>query len=304
MDPAEEVVEETAVQETEMIVGHKYKDSACGHEFIYSEPEKGKYWRELFPTEVKHLNVRKMTDDIEDMKKTFTQEMIKIRDKQIKSIVYQMVNQGKEYHKITARYSDLYEKTLTDYMEKAFYYGSKTVTEEKKGQFIEQGIEKVVLYEIENLPEDILAFIGFKSKVGSETITSRTKTQLADLYMALKEQGLSSREIAARIYNETLGKGEKVFAHEFFKVENIFREGRAKTAERDEQIQGGFYSAIMDRNVCFVCLEADQQYNAGHDEPFKLTEMPPAPNPECQGILGGNACRCVHVYEWFRETGD
>jgi len=80
--------------------------------------------------------------------------------------------------------------------------------------------------------------------------------------------------------------------------------GRARevAAKQDEEVQGGFYSAVMDGQTCSACMDADQAYNAGtQDQPFQLEELPGAPNPECEG--GVNRCRCIHVYQFYRESG-
>ena len=76
----------------------------------------------------------------------------------------------------------------------------------------------------------------------------------------------------------------------------------AAARQEDEDVQGGFYSAVMDGQTCSMCMDADLQYNAGtQDNPYMREELPGAPNPECEG--GVNRCRCIHVYQFFRETG-
>ncbi len=64
--------------------------------------------------------------------------------------------------------------------------------------------------------------------------------------------------------------------------------GRGYEAEqrRDEWVRVE-YSAILDNNVCGPCAEADglEASNEG--------DLPPAPNPECEGL---DNCRCFHVW--------
>ena len=44
------------------------------------------------------------------------------------------------------------------------------------------------------------------------------------------------------------------------------------------------YSAILDTNTCGPCRDADGMEG-------KLEDLPPVPNPECEG---GLKCRCIH----------
>jgi hypothetical protein len=47
------------------------------------------------------------------------------------------------------------------------------------------------------------------------------------------------------------------------------------------------YSALLDSNVCGPCADADGL------EANNEADLPPAPNPECEGL---DNCRCFHVY--------
>lgn len=64
--------------------------------------------------------------------------------------------------------------------------------------------------------------------------------------------------------------------------------GRGYEAERrsDEWVRVE-YSAILDSNVCGPCAEADGLESSNEDD------LPPAPNPECEGL---DNCRCFLVY--------
>jgi len=262
-----------------------------------------KYFRELVGLE-KQIDFMEYAEKLETMKNEFIRKLKKIRDKQIRSLVYDIVDDGKPVGKIRPRYADLFEKAIQEYQERAFNMGVQTVQKEKKAQLSGRGYteKNIKLYAFDQIPSDIFDMMEVNSAIGAEIISNRTKAHVTDLFVTYKNQGLSNKAIKANIFSDTIGTGERVISSEFLRVVAMWAMAREAAAKQDEEVQGGFYSAVMDGQTCGVCMDADMAYNAGtQDNPFMLEELPGAPNPECEG--GVNRCRCIHVYQYFRETG-
>lgn len=260
-------------------------------------------FRELAPIE-KTINWREYTETLDNLESQFITDMKKYRDKQIKSLVYDLVNLGKPIDKIKLRYADMYKKIIQDYQEKAFKIGYEQVKKEKEKTFLERGVETINLYEFQNIPNDVLELMGINAQIGAEVLSSRTKAFIVNQYVMYKNEGLPNKDIANRLYSNTLGKGNKVIKEEFDRVSNMWGKGRAQYGMDDKEVKGAYYSAVLDGKACDVCMNADTQYNAYHDKPFSieyLSEVAPAPNPDCRG---GAACRCIWVYEYFVERGE
>lgn len=66
-------------------------------------------------------------------------------------------------------------------------------------------------------------------------------------------------------------------------VTTVFNEER-DAALADADIARWGYSAILDTSTCGPCRDADGVEG-------KLEDLPPVPNPECEG---GLKCRCIH----------
>jgi len=262
-----------------------------------------KYFRELVGLE-KQIDFMEYAEKLENMKNEFIRKLKKIRDKQIRSLVYDIVDDGKPVGKVRVRYADLFEKEIQAYQERAFNMGVQTVQKEKKEQLSGRGYaeKNIKLYAFDQIPSDIFDMMEVNSAIGAEIISNRTKAHVTDLFVTYKNQGLSNKAIKANIFNDTIGTGERVVGAEFARIVAMWALAREEAAKQDKDVQGGFYSAVMDGQTCSVCMDADSSYNAGtQDNPYMLEELPGAPNPECEG--GINRCRCIHVYQYFRETG-
>ncbi len=73
-----------------------------------------------------------------------------------------------------------------------------------------------------------------------------------------------------------------------------FADGRSDGyEEHKDEIQAVVYSALLDLNTCEACAAADGKEGATPEE------IPDVPNPDC---LGGDRCRCVHVYVFADEV--
>lgn len=249
----------------------------------------------------KKIDFQKIMNDMDKMRREFTLKMKKARDKQIKSLVFDMVNKETPIDKIRIRYGDLYEGELLTYMQRSFMYGAESVRSEKQLQLSERGVLDYKLYEFKFIPDDVLELIGLNAQVGAEVLSTRTKSLVGNLYVLYKGEHLTNKEISAKIFDQMLGTGERAINDEFYRVNQSFTTGRVQQAQHEEDISGGFYSALMDGKACMVCLAADEQFNAGHEKPFMIDELPPVPNVSCEG---GDRCRCIHVYEFFREAGE
>jgi len=248
----------------------------------------------------KHIAWAELSEAIDYLKKQFVRTMKKARDKQIRSLVYDIVRDKKDIERVRPRYGDLYKKALMDFQRQSYLLGTKSVRQEKQKQAVEYGI-MYNFQDIDDIPPEILDEMIFNSKIGAEIVSNRTKAHIADQSALLASAGVSSREAQARIFQTTLGTGERVIGSEFSRVSSMFSAGRERAAEEEDELEGGFYSAIMDGKTCEVCEADDAKYNAGtQDQPYELSELPAAPN---RGCLGGKACRCIHVYQFFRERG-
>jgi len=258
------------------------------------------FFRQLKGVETK-VNFQKIMNDMDKMQREFTVRMKKARDKQIKSLVFDMVNKETPIDRVKIRYGDLYEAELQTYMQRSFMIGAESVRSEKKTQMTDAGFMDFRMYEFKFIPDDVLDQIGLNAQVGAEVLSTRTKSLIGNLYVLHKGEHLTNKEISAKIYNQTLGTGDRAIREEFNRVHQSFTTGRVEQAKREEDVSGGFYSALMDGKACMPCLADDEKYNAGHEKPFLIDELPLVPNPNCEG---GHRCRCIHVYEFFREVGE
>jgi hypothetical protein len=62
------------------------------------------------------------------------------------------------------------------------------------------------------------------------------------------------------------------------------------------EIVGARYTSVLDKNTCGPCADAD----TGQLIPVGSPEWIPTPNPAC---MGGDRCRCIHVYQLSTEVG-
>ncbi len=273
------------------------------HRLEFDENGNPVTFRELAPIE-KTINWREYSETIDRIETNFIEDIKKYRDKQIKSLVYDLVNLEKPIDKIKLRYGDMYKKIIQDYQEKAFKIGFEQAKKEKEKAFLEKGYETINLYEFKNIPNDVLEVMGINAQIGAEVLSNRTKAYIVNMFVQYKNEGLPNKDIANRLYANTLGKGDKIIKEEFDRVSNMWGQGRKQYGLDDNEVKGAYYSAVMDGKACDVCVSTDNQYNAYHEKPFSidyLQQVAPAPNPDCRG---GAACRCIWVYEYFVERGE
>jgi len=235
-------------------------------------------------------------DATDKMQREFAVKMKEARDRQIKSLVFDIVNKETPINRVKTRYGDLYEGELRTYMQRSFMYGAESVRSEKSIQMAEKGVTDYKLHEFKSIPDEILQLIGLNAQVGAEVLSTRTKSLIGNLYVIHKGNNLNIKEISARIYDEVLGTGDRAINDEFCRVSQSFTIGRVQQAQREGDISGGFYSALMEKKGCAVCLDADEKFNAGHEKPFMIEELPPVPNAGCES--GDNRCGCIHVYKF------
>jgi hypothetical protein len=73
-----------------------------------------------------------------------------------------------------------------------------------------------------------------------------------------------------------------------------FAEGRYDGYEEHaDEIASVMYSALLDINTCGPCAEADEKEGTTPDD------IPDVPNPDC---MGGDRCRCVHIFVFKSEV--
>jgi len=248
----------------------------------------------------KNVNFQKIMGDMDKMQREFAVKMKKARDKQIKSLVFDMVNKETPINRIKIRYGDLYEEQLQAYMQRSFMYGAESVKGEKQMQMSEAGVIDYKLHEFKSVPDDVLQSIRLNSQVGAEVMSSGTKSLIGNLYTIHKGNNLNIKEISAKIYDEVLNTGDKEISGQFHRINRMFIMGRVSQASH-ENVTDGFYSALMESNPCKICLDADTKFNTGHEKPFMIEELPPVPNANCED---GDKCKCIHIYKFFKEKGE
>lgn len=285
LDTVEE--EEEAEETPEVETSEKFKD-------LLTE---GRFFRELHGAE-NTVDWFGFAEKIEAMKKRFVRSVKKARNRQIRALVYDLVRDGKPPDKVRPRFVDLIEKAFMEYQKEAYSLGITEVRKEKSKQLHETAVS---LQEIP-IPPELQEQFEFTAKVGAEEISQRTASSIKNQIITLTPQGLSARQMQARLFQDNIDTGERVIGGQFGKIVTAMGAGR----EIGAQVEGsehGYYSAIMDGNTCAVCAAADEDFNAGtRDEPYELSELPPAPNPQCLGTI--NRCRCIHVYQFFVERGE
>jgi hypothetical protein len=126
-----------------------------------------------------------------------------------------------------------------------------------------------------------------------DLLISRTvkeiQTRAVDLFASLGILGLSDEEIVSRLKEQLDEQSVKVFESFASQAANAsINYGRDTEAdERKDDWVTVEYSALLDKNTCPECEDADGQ------QAKDAADLPDAPNPDCEG---GPLCRCFHIY--------
>lgn len=119
-------------------------------------------------------------------------------------------------------------------------------------------------------------------------MVNEIQTRAVNIYTSFGTLGLDEQEIEARLRDELDSQSLKVFEDFAAQTANAaINAGRmAEMDNRKDEISRYEYSAILDQNTCDVCEEADGR------QASDPSELPDAPNPDCEG---GARCRCFIV---------
>lgn len=106
-------------------------------------------------------------------------------------------------------------------------------------------------------------------------------------------QGLSSQKQLRGLGREAGASALRVAASHH--AGGAIAAGRqAAAVNQKAAIAGGRYTSVLDKSTCGPCAAADTGQLIALDSPAWI----PTPNPAC---LGGDRCRCIHVYQLSTE---
>jgi hypothetical protein len=141
-------------------------------------------------------------------------------------------------------------------------------------------------WEVKAMDETDLEYIEDLSDGLVSRMINEIQTRAINQYLALKLLGNYTKEWLREVLLEQSEKFTKQLSEA--SVNAAIQSGRADEAqERKGEWDRVQYSAILDANTCGPCEEADGM------EAESADDLPPAPNPDCEG---GPNCRCFHVY--------
>jgi HK97 family phage portal protein len=238
------------------------------------------------PNEIEALlDLKGMVEAYDSRKEKINRVLIGIRNQLIKQAVG-------EIRDLSA--GDVYTLTLTPPVSAA------TKLRKEIEAAIEEGREQVrrdllaqsgkkSLVEIEAKKRDLKRIIERLVETLLSRVVNEIQTRAVNIFTRLATLGLEDREIGERLEDELDVQSTKVFESYAAQTANAaINAGRDEEAEerRDEWVRVE-YSAILDRNTCEFCEEADGMSSEDVDD------LPPAPNPDCEG---GAQCRCFHVF--------
>lgn len=173
----------------------------------------------------------------------------------------------------------------------ALAYGRQTVQDELG----KQGVKALA---VELGPAAAGRQTTTSSLVSSAKITARKQadawqSRILDTGLRLRRNGLQGEELAKKIVDDLddeIESGAKRDAAS--EINEAFGLGRAGAAnDFGDSLETATYSALLDANTCDVCAELDGEEFAA-DSPELAAVMPPNP-----GCLGGDACRCVVIWQ-------
>lgn len=120
-------------------------------------------------------------------------------------------------------------------------------------------------------------------------MVNEIQTRAANVFASLGTLGLEDETIVSRLKDELGEQSLKVFESFASQAVNAaINAGRdAEAEERKDEWARVEYSAILDANTCDECEDADGMTASD------VSDLPPAPNPDCKG---GAQCRCFHIF--------
>lgn len=167
----------------------------------------------------------------------------------------------------------------------AYATGQNQVARELMAQKRARKIE-VLNLSVKDLDDDDLAYIEELSDGLVGRMINEIRTRAVNQFLALKLLTNYTKELLTNILLDQSDKYVRQLSEA--SINAATQSGRADEAEaRKDEWDNVQYSAILDANTCGPCEEADGM------EADKAEDLPPAPNPDCEGQAN---CRCFHVY--------
>jgi HK97 family phage portal protein len=188
-------------------------------------------------------------------------------------------------HMITLEADTKTRKELGKAVRNAYATGQNQVARELMNQSRARKVD-VSIRAIKAMDEDDLEYIEELTDGLVSRMINEIRTRAINQFLAMKILTNYAKEALAQILGEQSDKFVKQLAESV--INAATQSGRTdEAAARKDEWDNVQYSAILDGNTCGPCEEADGM------EADKAEDLPPTPNPECEG---GTNCRCFHVY--------
>lgn len=233
------------------------------------------------PTELeKTLDLKGMVADSESGKARMAQVILSIRGKLIEQAQSAAKDLSKDIHSLSLAPPEGAYNGVSKVVKQLFETGKKQVAEDLKRQgkssgpsafkddtpnWIQRIVDRIMSKVVGEVQARAIAFLASRG-----LLDPNDENIVAELKAALEDQSTKAFEdIASQAANASIGAG------------------RADELEaRKDEIATYEYSAILDKNTCGPCEDADGQTATD------MTDLPEAPNPECEG---GANCRCFII---------
>lgn len=229
------------------------------------------------------IDFKKIVGDYESEKERCVKVLSKFRIELIEQAVSKLDNLTAETaHTLTLTPNPKRRKEIANALKSAYQTGREQIVAEITAQ---QNSKGSLFIEFQKAEGDYLEYLdeltdGLISRIINE-ITGRAVNE----YLSLK---ILNSYIAEALSQILLDQAEKYIDKMAGSVVNA-----AINTGRDDEIKDNIdqlseveYSAILDKNTCGPCEEADGMTAADPED------LPAAPNPDCEG---GENCRCFHI---------
>jgi hypothetical protein len=226
---------------------------------------------------------------LDNTQESVLKKVLAIREEQAQAIAKQ-IGDGKPFKNLSIpRGGDIYKLLVSTYDSQVEVGKSQVKKEVEK-----QTGKAMSLRVTQDLDASELAYEEISMLVASAN--SKLASMLASLGIDARRSGKTGSELVKEIL-----RGETEISAATWSdlvsvaVNRGWGDGRASGAnELGDVISHGYYSSVLDSNVCSQCEETQAENDAEPDGVFEIGDPRfDAPNPKCEG---GAKCRCLIVY--------
>jgi uncharacterized protein YicC (UPF0701 family) len=256
-----------------------------------SLPSERTFWRDLTPAEMEFGDIPRVASDVDSAEL----HVVTAVKPAVKELVAGVVAEAMKA--IRARDMRTVTDLPSDYeaVTKAVKAAAGSAIDAGKAQVFDayraQTGHRLALPPRKN-PRLTAAYLNAKAEIQAAAINAAAKSAAQKAAISQIARGVEDRETLEAL--TTTAAEQSLVATAVETAREGIAVGRMLAIQDTENdIEAVIYTAIMDTNVCEVCMSADQTEYA------TLAEAADVPNPDCVGEQYGNVCRCnlIVVYK-------